>query len=273
MSSDTRDDSRDGLYEIIAIKYGERVGTRGSIFIGGDPHEAPLAMDYYIWAIRNAARTIVLDTGFSKIEGERRGRTYLQTPADGLRSVGIDPGSVEDVIISHMHYDHAGNLGMFPKARFHLQTVEMAFATGRGITFGTLGHSFAVEDTLSVVQATFADRVQYYHGDADIAPGIKVHFIGGHAAGLQCVSVETARGRVMLAADVAHYYESFLDEPPFSTHVNMSGMLEGYRTLRRLAPADSHIIPGHDPDVLRRYPAARPGLAGKAVRVDLPEQA
>lgn len=261
----------DGTYEIFAVKYGERVGTRGSIFIGGDPHEAPLAMDYFVWAIRNEDRTIVVDTGFSQEEGERRGRTYTQSPADGLRRVGIEPNDVQDVIISHMHYDHAGNLDMFPNACFHIQTAEVAFATGRAITFGVLGHSFTKQDALGMVSATFADRVQYYQGDGDVAPGIKVHFIGGHAAGLQCVSVETARGRVLLAADVAHYYESFLHEPPFATHANMFGMLEGYRTLRQLAPADSHIVPGHDPAVLRRYPAAGPGLEGVAVRLDLPE--
>jgi glyoxylase-like metal-dependent hydrolase (beta-lactamase superfamily II) len=261
----------DGTYEIFAVKYGERVGTRGSIFIGGDPHEVPLAMDYFVWAIRNKDRTLVVDTGFSQEEGERRGRTYTQSPADGLRRVGIEPNDVKDVIISHMHYDHAGNLDMFPNARFHIQTAEVAFATGRAITFGVLSHSFTKQDALSMVSATFADRVQYYQGDGDIAPGIKVHFIGGHAAGLQCVSVETARGRVLLAADVAHYYESFLHEPPFATHANMFGMLEGYRTLRRLAPADSHIVPGHDPAVLHRYPAAGPGMEGIAVRLDLPE--
>ncbi len=259
-------------YEIFAIKYGERVGTRGSMFIGGDPHDAPQAMDYFVWAIRNGERTIVVDTGFEKVEGERRGRTYTQSPADGLRKVGIDPDTVEDVIITHMHYDHAGNLDQFPNARFHIQTTEVTFATGRGITFGVLGHSFTKADALSVVQATFANRVQYYHGDDEIAPGITVHLIGGHAAGLQCVSVETERGRVVLASDVAHYYESFLEEPSFTTHIHMPGMLEGYRTLRRLAPFDSHIVPGHDPLVLQRYPAAAPGLEDMAVRVDRPEQ-
>ena len=261
----------DDDYEIFVIKYGERVGIRGAIFIGGDPHEAPLAMDYFVWAIRNKDRTIVVDTGFSKEEGERRGRTYTQSPADGLRKVGIEPNGVKEVIISHMHYDHAGNLDLFPNARFHIQTAEVAFATGRAITFGVLSHSFTREDVLSVGQATFAGRVEYYHGDGEVAPGVNVHFIGGHAAGLQCVSVETARGRVILAADVAHYYESFLDEPAFTTHASMLGMLEGYRTLRRLAPGDSHIVPGHDPEVLRRYPSAGPGLEGIAIRVDLPE--
>jgi glyoxylase-like metal-dependent hydrolase (beta-lactamase superfamily II) len=261
----------DDTYEIYAIKYGERVGTRGDIFIGGDPHDAPLAMDYFVWAIRNADRTIVVDTGYAKDEGERRGRTYLQSPADGLRGIGIDPDSVRDVIISHMHYDHAGNLGMFPNARFHIQSTEVSFATGRGITFGVLAHSFALDDMLSVVRATFADRVQYYHGDGVIAPGVRVHFIGGHAPGLQAVSVQTARGRVLLAADVAHYYESFQSERPFKTHVHMPGMLEGFRKLREIAPSDAHIIPGHDPDVLNRYPAAVSGSEGMAVRVDGPE--
>ena len=259
------------MYELYAIKYGERVGTRGAIFIGGDPHDAPLPMDYFIWAIRNEDRVIVVDTGYSQEDGEARGRTFLQSPAAGLESIGIDPAEVDDVIISHMHYDHAGNLALFPNARFHIQAVEMAFATGRGITFGVLRHSFTVDHAVDMVRANFADRVTYYHGDGDVAPGVKVHFIGGHAPGLQAVSVETGRGRVVLAADAAHYYESIFKERAFQTHVHMPGMLEGFRTLRRLAPNDSHIIPGHDPDVLRRYPSASPMTDGMIVRLDGPE--
>ncbi|HKK28938.1 MAG TPA: N-acyl homoserine lactonase family protein [Alphaproteobacteria bacterium] len=259
------------IYEVFAVKYGERVGKRGDIFIGGDPHEAALAMDYFVWAIRNAERTVVVDTGYSKEDGEARGRTFLQSPADGLRKIGIAPEEVADVIISHMHYDHAGNLDLFPNARFHIQAVEMGFATGRGMTFGVLKHSFTMDHALNMLRATFANRVQFYHGDAELAPGIHLHFIGGHAPGLQAVSVETTRGPVLLAADAAHYYESFMEERPFRTHVHMAGMLEGFRKLRQIATEVSLIVPGHDPEVLRRYPAAGPGLEGMAVRLDEPE--
>ena len=107
-------------YEIYAIKYGERMGTRGGMFIHADAHDAPLAMDYVVWAIKSPERTFVVDVGFGREEGEGRGRTFLRCPTEGLRSVGIEANDVEDVIITHMHYDHAGNLELFPNARFHI---------------------------------------------------------------------------------------------------------------------------------------------------------
>ena len=87
-------------FEVFAIKYGERLGVRGDIFMKGDPHDSPMAMDYYIWVIRNKERTIIVDCGFGKDEGERRGRTYLRSPAEGLEFLGINPMEVEDVIIT-----------------------------------------------------------------------------------------------------------------------------------------------------------------------------
>lgn len=256
-------------YEIYAIKYGERLGTRGGVFMGGDPHDAPLAMDYFVWAIKSPQRTVVVDVGFSRDEGERRGRRFLRCPTDGLALIGIDAAKIDDVVITHMHYDHAGNLALFPNARFHIQDAEMAYVTGRAMTHGHLRHSFALADVLSMVTMVYGDRVVFHDGRQDFAPGIVLLPIAGHSRGLQSILVNTARGTVIVASDAAHYYESFESERVFNTHENVFEMLEGYRTLRRIAPDDAHIIPGHDPKVLERYPAPRPDLEGIVARVDV----
>jgi len=86
---------------------------------------------------------------------------------------------------------------------------------------------------------------------------------------MQSLSVNTARGWVVLASDAAHYYESLEHGTPFATHESMFGMLEGFRRLRILAPSDAHIVPGHDPAVLARYPAPSPALEGIVVRLDV----
>ena len=255
-------------YEIYAIKYGERMGTRGSTFVGGDPHDAPLAMDYYVWALRAGSRAVVVDVGFGKAEGERRGRTFLRCPTEGLASIGIDANAVEDVIITHMHYDHAGNLELFPNARFHIQDTEMAYVTGRAMTHPRLRSSFALDDVTQMIRMIYGSRVQFHDGVSEIMPGVVAHPVPGHTRGLQSLTVNTARGTVVVAADAAHYFESFLKELVFMTHEDVFKMLEGYRTLRRLAPNDDHIIPGHDPAVLDRYPPPRPDLAGVIARVD-----
>mgnify|MGYP003310820816 FL=1 len=179
----------DDRYEIFAIKYGERMGQRGSIFVHGDPHDAPLAMDYFIWVIRNHLRTIVVDVGFGRGEGERRGRTYLRSPTEGLALLDVDAKEVEDVIITHMHYDHAGNLEQFPKAQFHIQDTEMALVTGRAMTHPSLRHSFRLEDVIDMVRLTYGDRVIFHDGEEAIAPGVTVHHLPGHTRGMQAVRV------------------------------------------------------------------------------------
>ena len=257
------------VYEAFAIKYGDRVGKRGNIFVHGDPHDAPLGMDYFVWVIRNAERTIVVDVGYGQEEGEGRGRTFLRCPTDGIRLVGVDPDSVEDVVITHMHYDHAGNLELFPKARFHIQDDEMNFVTGRAMTHKALRHSFVLGDVQQMIAMLYGDRVVFHDGDAELAPCITLHHIPGHTRGLQAVRVHTKRGWVVLASDVAHYYESITDGTPFLTHENMFQMLEGFKRLRTLASDDQHIVPGHDPQVLQRYPAPSPDLEGIVAQLDV----
>jgi len=249
-------------YEIFAVKYAERTGTRGTVFVHGDPHDAPLGMDYFVWVMRSAERTVVLDVGFGKAEGERRGRTFLRCPTEGLAMLGVDAEAIDDVIISHMHYDHAGNLELFPNARFHIQDAEMSYVTGRAMTHKALRGSFVLADVQQMVAALYGDRVVFHDGDEDLFPGISLHHIPGHTRGMQSVRVHTARGWVVLASDAAHYYECLTDGRPFQTHENMYLMLEGYRRLRQLAPDDAHIVPGHDPEVLKRYPAPEPEMQG-----------
>jgi glyoxylase-like metal-dependent hydrolase (beta-lactamase superfamily II) len=131
-----------------------------------------------------------------------------------------------------------------------------------------LRHSFEVEDVAGIVRMTFADRVVFHAGDEELAPGIKLHACGGHSMGLQCVTVETARGTVVLASDVTHFYENLEARRPFTTAFHVGDMLEGFDRLKRLAPTPQHIVPGHDPLVMQRYPAV-PGLEGIAVRLDV----
>ena len=255
-------------YEIYAIKYGERMGTRGGMFVYGDPHNEPMAMDYYVWAIRSSNRTVVVDCGYGREEGERRGRTFLRCPTEGLESVGIDASEVKDVIITHMHYDHAGNLDLFPNARFHVQDEELSYVTGRAMTHEVIRSSYKIEDVVEMIRLVYDDRVVFHSGDEEVFPGVSVHHIPGHTRGLQSVRVNSRRDWVVLASDAAHYYENVEKHTPFSVLENMFLKLEGFRKLRSLSPTPAHWVPGHDPEVMRRYPAASPELEGIAVRLD-----
>lgn len=268
-------------YEVYALKYGHRPARRPEHFVGGDPHDEPMDMDYFVWAIVDpdpnpdgagpgVPRAWVVDTGFEEGDGASRRRTTVRSVTDALGTIGVASADVADVVITHLHYDHIGGHAEFPRASFHLQDAEMAFATGRYMTHKLFSHAFTVSQIQDLVGLVFDQRVTFHDGAGELAPGITLHHVGGHTMGLQVVRVHTAAGWLVLASDAAHYYEHLDRGRAFTTVFNVGDMLEGHRRCRAMASAPWMVIPGHDPRVLERHPPAGPGLDGIAARVDLP---
>jgi glyoxylase-like metal-dependent hydrolase (beta-lactamase superfamily II) len=132
-----------------------------------------------------------------------------------------------------------------------------------------LSHAFEVEDVVGMVRLSYRGRVVFHNGDAELAPGVRLHLAGGHSAGLQFVSVYTQRGWLILASDVTHYFEHMESGRPFTPTFHVGDTLEGYERLRALAPSPDHIVPGHDPLVMQTYPPANAELKDIAVRLDV----
>jgi glyoxylase-like metal-dependent hydrolase (beta-lactamase superfamily II) len=257
------------VWQIYAFRYARHERTTRENFMGGDPHDtSPMPMDYFVWAVVSDERTFVVDTGFDEPMARKRGRQYLHTPAEGLKTMGIDAAKVEDVIITHMHYDHCGNHEPFPAARYHLQDKEMQYCTGRSMTHPFARFPFEAEDVIAMIRRLYNDRVVFHNGDADLAPGLSVHHVGGHTMGMQVVRVKTRRGYVVLASDSSHYYANIERNLPYPIAYNVTELLEGYRKVYSLASSREHVIPGHDPLVLEKYPAPRPELKGWVARLD-----
>jgi len=255
-------------YEVYAIKYAHHARRAGENFIGGDPHDGPMPLDYFVWLVRGNGRAVLVDTGFSSAVAAKRGRDHLRCPTAGLRLLGTDPAEVNDVVVTHLHYDHVGNFDLFPAATLHLQDLEMRYATGRYMCHDCFRGAFEVEDVVGMVRRVYEGRVQFHDGDAELMPGISLHLIGGHTMGLQVVRVATRRGAVVLASDASHFYANMEQARPFPIVWSVADMVDGYRRLRELAESPSHVIPGHDPLVMTRYPVPAPGLEGIAVRLD-----
>src|SRR3546814_18647740 len=98
-----------------------------------------------------------------------------------------------------------------------------------------------------MVRKVYRDEVVFHEGDEQIAPGISVHHIGGHAKGLMSVRVNTRRGQAVLASDAAHLYANMEQQRPSPILYNLGALLEAWKKPHRLADSPQHIAPGQAP--------------------------
>ena len=159
-------------YEIYALRYATMSPRTPHLnFLIPDPHETTAQdLDYFVWLIRGGGRDILVDTGFNAEEAKARSRKLTLNPVDALANFGVAADTIRDVIVTHLHYDHAGNLDRFPNARFHLQDREMSYATGRCMCNGMLRHPFSVEHVTTMVRHVYGERVTFHSGDGEVAP-------------------------------------------------------------------------------------------------------
>lgn len=254
-------------WEVYSIKYADRnARTRADSFIFDDYHDAPHAMDYFMWLLKRGDEMILVDTGYDMDEATTRARPIRLDPVMALAPFGIKPEDVTKIIVTHLHYDHAGGLHLFPNATLHLQAAEMAYATGPCMCHDTLRMPFTADHVCEAVKRLYSGKVTFYDGEAQVADGVTVHCIGGHSRGLQSVRVRTQAGWMVLASDAAHFYENVFARKPFPIVVDLQNMLDGFETLHRLASKPTLIVPGHDPLVCEYFPSA---LAAHIHRLDV----
>ncbi|MGE5524024.1 MAG: N-acyl homoserine lactonase family protein [Rhodospirillaceae bacterium] len=255
-------------YEVYAVKFAQREARRNDHFIGGDSHDGPMPTAYYVWLIRRDDEVILVDTGFDAAIAAKRNRKFLYAPRQALGRLGVATEAIPQVVVTHLHNDHVGTLRDFPKARFHVQDDEIAFATGRHMAQEFFSRPYEVEQVVDMVRLVFERRVRFHQGDSEIAPGVQLLHVGGHTAGMQAVRVHTRRGWVVVASDSSHYYENFERRRCYPLVHRPDRMLEGYEALLNAAESPEHVIPGHDPLVMQRYASPSSELEGVAVRLD-----
>src|SRR5512132_263919 len=142
--------------------------------------DAEIGMDYFFWVLRNGAATIVVDTGFHPESGARRGRTCLCPPVEALRRIGVDPGTVGTVVLTHLHYDHTGNVAAFPQAELVVQRSELDFWSGSEAGEAQFAPHVEPGDVDLIAAAARDGRVRLLDGDAEVAPGVAAICVGGH---------------------------------------------------------------------------------------------
>lgn len=243
-------------YEVLAIRYGQWMTSKEHCYYRyrtyGEP-DAELQMDFFFWLIRGNGRTILVDVGYSQEAVDTRpGRERFIGARAAVAAVGTDPDSVTDIIVTHLHYDHTGNLPEFPDARLVIQRAEVEFWNSAYVVQPPLATSAEPAELRYVADKLAGGEVELLDGSAELAAGIRVVAVGGHTPGQQIVVIDNATP-VVLASDALHFYEEMEQDRIFDIFSDLRDMYEGYATLRRMRDEGMTVVAGHDPVVMERF--------------------
>ncbi|MER5437697.1 N-acyl homoserine lactonase family protein [Streptomyces sp. NPDC002790] len=241
-----------------ALRYSSSPGRRASEVyyhhgLYGEPDDA-VGMDYFFWLVRTPTKTVVVDCGFSTGTAAIRDRR-IDTPAEELLArMGTSLESVDHVVLTHMHFDHVGNTGLFPRATFHMARAEYDYWTGQ--YRDRPAFSWPVEPPdLDAVQALHASgRLWLLDDEQQLTPEVLLTRLPGHTPGQLVTEVSGGTRQVVLASDAMHYYDEVRQDRPFYLFTDLVGMYDAYTWLRELdARPVTDVVPGHDPEVAKRY--------------------
>jgi glyoxylase-like metal-dependent hydrolase (beta-lactamase superfamily II) len=248
--------------EVYAIRYGTIRGFPVSALIGGADTSRRLDIAMTVWLIkRSDGHTVLVDAGFYRDKFVQRWKPvgYVK-PSDAVRRVGLTPEEITDVIISHIHWDHADGADLFPNARIWLQREEL--------THHVSDAGKVLDRAVDSVDAAMFDglrragRLRLIDGDdQEIMPGLRVYTGGKHTFASEYVSVKMPSSTIVLASDNAYLYENFDKHVPISQTLDAASNLRAQDRMLTIASDRRLIVPGHDPEVFVRFPLPGNGVA------------
>jgi glyoxylase-like metal-dependent hydrolase (beta-lactamase superfamily II) len=212
-----------------------------------------IEMPILAWYIEGQGHRILVDTGgHDPAKGELHSpymREPGQDPVSRLAALGVRPEDIDILILTHLHWDHASNIDLFPKARVIVQREELRYAAAP-----LDPHRWAYQSIPPFLQVL--ERIDLIEGDKEIARGVSVHLTPGHTPGIQGVAVRVPGRRYFIAGDNVPLMENWdakgkygVPHWPNSIHVDLEIFL---KTLRRIEDLGDIILPGHDWSALEK---------------------
>jgi glyoxylase-like metal-dependent hydrolase (beta-lactamase superfamily II) len=256
-----------GKYEVYAVRYATIAGFPVSSLVAGAERGRRLDIAMTIWVLKSDdGRVALFDTGFHR---DRYFRDFavrdFVSPAEAIAPLGIKPEDVNDVFVSHMHWDHAGGLDLFPSARVWIQRDEYTYYTGEAWQTPNTHGGIDGDDVIELVKRNMQGKVTFVNGDDEQSiPGITFGAGGRHTWASQFITVSARSGVIVLASDNMYLYENLDQHKPIAQTLDPASNLRTQDRMVALASARRLLIPGHDPAVFDRFPK----IGERIVRID-----
>ncbi len=250
-------------YEIYAIRYATIPDFAVNGLVAGAEPGRKLDIAMLVWLVRGNGRNILVDSGFYREQFFKQWHvTDFVKPSDAVKRAGVQPEDITDVIITHMHWDHADGMDLFPKAKIWVQKDELQYYAGEAWQSRRTHGGIDPDDVLAAVKLNMQGRMGLVNGDAqEILPGISCFTGGKHTYSSQFVSVNTAGGTVVLASDNMYLYENLEKHVPIAATLDAESNLRAQDRMKQMAASPRLVIPGHDPAVMTKFPNPAPGVA------------
>jgi len=249
-------------YEIYAIRYATLPNFPVAELVAGADPDRKMDIAMMIWLVRGNGRNILVDSGFyhERFFKEWHVEDFVK-PSATLKPLGLKPEDITDVVITHMHWDHADGMDLFPNARIWIQTQELEYYAGEAWQAKETHGGIDRDDVLTLVRLNTQGKVGMVNGDAqEIIPGVTCYTGGRHTYASQYVGVNTSAGTVVLASDNMYLYENLEKHVPIAATLDPVLNLRAQDRMKQLAASPGLIIPGHDPAVLAKFTKRAPGI-------------
>jgi len=250
-------------YEVYALSYGIYPNFPVSGLIAGADKTRKIDLQMMVWLVRGGAKNILIDTGCyhdNVVKG--KGIQNLIKASEAVAKLGLAPSDITDVVITHMHWDHADGMDLFPSAKIWIQKDEYAYYTGAAWQAGGKHGGIEPDDVLTLVRLNTAGRVNLVDGDnVEIIDGVKVYTGGRHTFASQYVSVRAASGTIVIASDNMYLYENVEKHLPIAQTFDADSNLKAQDRMKAMASRPDLLVPGHDPAVFVKFPKPGNGVA------------
>jgi glyoxylase-like metal-dependent hydrolase (beta-lactamase superfamily II) len=249
-------------YEVYAVRYGTLAGFPVNGLVAGADSGRTMDIAMMVWVLKGRdGRVVLVDAGFyrQKFLDEWKPAAFTQ-PSDALAPLGIAPGDVTDIIVTHIHWDHVDGLDLFPNARVWIQRAEYEYYVADDGS--ARRRAIDPDDAKMLAALKAAGRVELVDGDAqEMLPGITAYTGGRHTYASQYLGVRTAAGTVVVASDNCYLYENLEKHAAIAQTLDAASNLAALDRMARIASDPRLIIPGHDPTVFERFPKPGNGIA------------
>jgi len=243
-------------WSVSAVRYATIKGFPVAALVAGADTTRRLDIAMMVWVLRGSGRTVLVDAGFhhEKFVTQWKPADFV-TPGEAVAEAGVKPESVTDIIISHVHWDHADGIDLFPNARVWIQKAEYEHYVGpNGEPLDAPTITPEVAGMLAGMAR--AGRVTLVDGDdREIIPGIRVYTGGKHTWESQYAGVKTKSGTVVIASDNMYLYENLEKRAPIAQTLDIVSNLKAQDRMKTIASKPELIVPGHDALVFVKFPS------------------